>query len=1184
MDAEDLDETMKISSFDTADELLKARSTDIAILKQDLAKLQVAGATISELRHAVSEGKRLQSELTSSGITISKETLVQAGIPIEDLEEAKQMVIAVSVVEGALEKARTQLTAQGSSPTILDDLKTMLKSWRQLRSIAEATPRRLQVDLQMSRRQTAVKPLIDALFDRAVDLKAASKRRGGADSPSALHFDQQLKALVSEEWVIKMLNDMEVEVPLSDIFGELSIPPPVPGSGSPVQTDGQVYSMDTGYLGGVGGSVATEAELGTQKVSAAGAGPKTAERVFAMSTGYLNGVTGTVGTTKEPSLGSPELSSRQESAKHTSRPGSSVNSQKAASTASNSPKGSSPKAFAGPGSPASTASNNSPSQQPVATTLLDGKFEKVQGQQSSTPFASLPTFANMPSTQVSSATASATVKSNGSVKSDGSSKTIGSAKSQGSKKSSNGDNVNYTFGIDGMKMVQEQRAAAAAAKKEGKYGVDLDKTMDLDSSSRLSDLYGVAANMASASKADPVAKAAAQQNPFAIGKGAPQEWQQKREQEQLQREQETNRLHQQRQEQEQREQGLQQELQRKIAAQSQQQQIDQQQRRSVGSQELWQAVHVGDKRAVVAELQRSTGNGKTRDASGHSVLWHAIAFCHIGLATYMLEAFPPGSDGGVDLTEVHPRRGDTIFHLLCACKPFGPDTAALFRSIAGHVPPSLLKASNAAGQSFAQIAAASLNFWILRFLCVNYPDVMQALALNEQQAPLRGLSDIISKPWPPSAAHPQEPLPGHFAIAAMLSQDASGRVPFADVAFDVGPEEDPVDGFDEEQKGRFLAHKVVVAAQSQVLLTSLSESPVERLEQEGIDAVVFRVDHRISKGVWRSVLQFLYTGVIHCPFQGEPGAMVQMFRACIAYTLPRALLDFSQSTLFAMLPQCPPHFALEVFSICQVVAADPSQRKSPEFKAMRPMLDAATFILLRSAPTAFKSMDSKEASAIMEKMVQTIEYGVFNPIEEQTRYHQQAEQQQQIQALAASAEKQLLQVQQNRRQNGATSQVELEQQAQMQQMQLLQQQLQQHQAQQAVPNGHGIHQDDYEQQFLASRPEAAAPQQLGPPGHGPPISGRQQMPQMQIGPGGQAMHAKGYAKGANPQMNPEMAAYLAAQKAQGYKGKGKFESDPALQVALLGRGGPLEADGGQWRPEDRPPGRESTGLMSMFGL
>ncbi|CAK0792751.1 unnamed protein product [Prorocentrum cordatum] len=59
------------------------------------------------------------------------------------------------------------------------------------------------------------------------------------------------------------------------------------------------------------------------------------------------------------------------------------------------------------------------------------------------------------------------------------------------------------------------------------------------------------------------------------------------------------------------------------------------------------------------------------------------------------------------------------------------------------------------------------------------------------------------------------------------------------------------------ERGRFLAHRVVVGAQSPVLLQELSQQRPQWLAQEEINAVVYRVDPRISKDVWRSALQFL---------------------------------------------------------------------------------------------------------------------------------------------------------------------------------------------------------------------------------------------------------------------------------------------------------------------------------------
>merc|ERR1712176_194636 len=96
-----------------------------------------------------------------------------------------------------------------------------------------------------------------------------------------------------------------------------------------------------------------------------------------------------------------------------------------------------------------------------------------------------------------------------------------------------------------------------------------------------------------------------------------------------------------------------------------------------------------------------------------------------------------------------------------------------------------------------------------------------------------------------------------------------GRVPFADVAFDVGPptqEEGATCASDPSEQGRFLAHRIVVGAQSAVLLEELGRLPTQLLVQENIHACILRVDARISKEVWRCVLQFLYKAEVRCSF------------------------------------------------------------------------------------------------------------------------------------------------------------------------------------------------------------------------------------------------------------------------------------------------------------------------------
>lgn len=392
---------------------------------------------------------------------------------------------------------------------------------------------------------------------------------------------------------------------------------------------------------------------------------------------------------------------------------------------------------------------------------------------------------------------------------------------------------------------------------------------------------------------------------------------------------------------------------------------------AAGSPELWHAVHIGNEALVSRLIQQGQCNGRQKDASGHSVLWHAIAFGHIGIALLMLDSCPAGEPGGVDASEVHPRKGDTFLHLLCQCRPFTKETAGLFKRVAEAVPAALFSKANANGQSFLALAAASLNFWVLKHVALRYPEQMKVLICSTEadqgKPPLRQL--LQSLPNPRQPGFPQSAkIPEHFAVASMLSPDSTGRVPFADIAFDVttGP----------DTHSRFLAHRVVVGAQSPVLLKELETLPLVELPQEGITAAVFRVDRRISKDVWRAVLQFFYTGMVHCPFVKDPAKLVELFRAAAIYKLPKALLDLAQAALFPLLPSSP-GLALEVFSI--------SAGASGEGVDVASLRLASTFVLLGHASTVFADLAPETVSGVLERLLATSEQAIFSAQQEPDR-------------------------------------------------------------------------------------------------------------------------------------------------------------------------------------------------------
>lgn len=290
----------------------------------------------------------------------------------------------------------------------------------------------------------------------------------------------------------------------------------------------------------------------------------------------------------------------------------------------------------------------------------------------------------------------------------------------------------------------------------------------------------------------------------------------------------------------------------------------------------------------------------------------------------------------------------------------------MFRRVATAAPPDVFQRVNCHGLTFLQIAAASLNFWVLTFVLRNFPVQAQCLVGMPQNAPLKGLAEAMAQPAPPSFTTP-DTLPEHFKVSDMLQQDEFGAVPYADVAFDVGPDRTGVAAC------RFLAHRIVVS-QSPVLFKALEKLPLSELPRENTHAAIFRVDPRISQEVWRSALQFMYTGVINCTYQEDIDKVVELLRACALYKLPKPLLEFAQLRLYHLLPRSPPKFVLQVFMIARDASPDIADS---DFRCAK---EASAYLLLRSAHRLFEGAGSTEACGLLEYAVQVAEHAVFNPV------------------------------------------------------------------------------------------------------------------------------------------------------------------------------------------------------------
>lgn len=133
---------------------------------------------------------------------------------------------------------------------------------------------------------------------------------------------------------------------------------------------------------------------------------------------------------------------------------------------------------------------------------------------------------------------------------------------------------------------------------------------------------------------------------------------------------------------------------------------------------LWHAIVKGDAGTVVAVMQ--TGgltSGRICDQHGHSVLWDAVAFNQAELALLLLKYFPPdNSERGVNLGETHDKSGNNLLHLAASHKPFNQSAQLLFTKLFEHMPEALQGQCNFSGQTFLHLAAANMNFWLMRFV------------------------------------------------------------------------------------------------------------------------------------------------------------------------------------------------------------------------------------------------------------------------------------------------------------------------------------------------------------------------------------------------------------------------------------------------------------------------------------
>lgn len=403
--------------------------------------------------------------------------------------------------------------------------------------------------------------------------------------------------------------------------------------------------------------------------------------------------------------------------------------------------------------------------------------------------------------------------------------------------------------------------------------------------------------------------------------------------------------------------------------------------------ELWHAVHVGDELAVKRLITPGKFTARTTDAAGHSVFWHLIAWGHLRLALVVLGRFPfeDPAGGGPDVDERHKTRGDSLLHLVCRVENFGKDAAEILKRIATSAPQAVLVCRNASGETFLDVAAAALNFWVINFTILQLNSVAQTFLrgppshVEQIDPPLRSLARRIAKPRAPPAPELRH-WPGHLELLQMLAASpATGSVPYADVAFEVSPGGSTGGGAAGGAKATgnklVMAHRAIVASRSPVLLEELKRLPADTplQGQDGARACLFRVDPRISKDVWKCVIYFLYSGEMHPSFpRQDPGQLLELLRACVTYQLPAPLADFAQACLCPLLPGASVRVALTAFSLS---AGKPI---NPRLQAVR---ECSAYWVLRGAHELCDSMDAQDMASLLVQVLQAVEAAVFRGVQ-----------------------------------------------------------------------------------------------------------------------------------------------------------------------------------------------------------
>lgn len=337
---------------------------------------------------------------------------------------------------------------------------------------------------------------------------------------------------------------------------------------------------------------------------------------------------------------------------------------------------------------------------------------------------------------------------------------------------------------------------------------------------------------------------------------------------------------------------------------------------------IWRATIQGDiayleslsTRKVLQSARLKDRNG------GHTIFWNAIAFQQTTLALWLLKRFPPGSHGGVDLTEVHPRRNDSLLHLCLYLNSFTEDAATLFRAIfpsddkakrsTGDSDKDQCALTNHNGQTFLHIAAVRMNFWVMQHVMscaasvLHLFHVRDSAGLTPLEILLRRLTEVGAVPPRPSLAPmPKSQMPNWMGLARFAPTLQAGKpMPFIDLKVEV--EEPSMEG----GKWSVDVHRVVLGAASPAL-----DAHIRKLSS----GEPLRIDPKCcrSSKVLMFVVQFLYGTEAICDFSKDAFLLWQLFCTSAQYALPAALKKFAKSALLSSIAE--PEFGPVVRALLQ---------------------------------------------------------------------------------------------------------------------------------------------------------------------------------------------------------------------------------------------------------------------------